>query len=62
LSAEKSCRETGASGNGDRLSQPKRGVVAQAYLAAMDIEMRHLRALLALAEELNFTTRPSGCT
>ena len=30
-------------------------MVARAILHAMDVEMRHLRALLALAEELNFT-------
>ena len=42
-------------GNGDPLSQPQLLAVAAAYFARMDIEMRHLRALLALAEELNFT-------
>jgi DNA-binding transcriptional LysR family regulator len=33
----------------------KRPVVAPAYFAPMDVEMRHLRALLALADELNVT-------
>jgi DNA-binding transcriptional LysR family regulator len=37
------------------LWQPKRPLVATAYSRPMDVEMRHLRALLALAEELNFT-------
>ena len=37
------------------MSQPQPRPVATAYFARMDIEMRHLRALLALAEELNFT-------
>jgi DNA-binding transcriptional LysR family regulator len=37
------------------LWQPKRPLVVTAYSAPMDVEMRHLRALLALAEELNFT-------
>src|SRR5205807_335640 len=37
------------------LSQPKHLVVAPAQLTSMDVEMRHLRALLAVADELNFT-------
>ena len=37
------------------MSQPKQGLVATAYFVRMDVEMRHLRALLAIAEELNFT-------
>ncbi len=37
------------------MSQPQLRLVATAYFTRMDVEMRHLRALLALAEELNFT-------
>jgi DNA-binding transcriptional LysR family regulator len=37
------------------LSSAQAIAVAQAYWSAVDVELRHLRALLAVADELNFT-------